>query len=488
MQRIKQQLSMLIVVLGSACLSAVAQGAGDADNFYEIVTGREQLLELLEQLPYASEGAGPVMYTFQYSECAYSQGMYRDYPAASTGLELRRLMVPVSERSAREATALAASRDTADYHAFMTGSRAAPPVRSVAGGVAIHNGILDAVDTFESILAQNQWPARGFIYPQFVWLENGRMFTSAGYERDDYAKAVARAQRGGGVASAWTTASADTSGMDTPANAAAPARQSPGVDIVGLELGMTREELLTAIRKYNPELNLMEHTSEIVVRDSYQKPFKVGAYVAEVQAYWDPRAKGYHGSDSRQLISAVFAGPPSEHRVESILREVRYVDTSTYPGFDQLVQALIDKYGPADLAERRSQITQLVWQLDGQSLTDQHLSRLGGAALNTGNNHSTRYHLFPVIDESLPANVLSISDDGMIIRHGNMQYVEGGRFLAVQIVQQGGGVNFMRAVLQDSMMKIGRARAATAKMARAELARHEQQQQQAAQRRPGPDI
>ncbi|MCB1685754.1 MAG: hypothetical protein R3E82_08695 [Pseudomonadales bacterium] len=264
--------------------------------------------------------------------------------------------------------------------------------------------------------------------------------------------------------------------------------QEAGPDIVGLELGMTQAELVAAIRAHNAELNLMEHTSEIVIRDSYKQPFKVGAYVAEVQAFWDPRAKGYQPSDPRQLISAVFTGPPNEHRVESILREVRYVDTSTYPGFDTLVEALVGKYGPADFSDRSSKTTQMVWQLDGQSLTEQHLRRLGGAALNTNNNHSTRYHLFPVIDETLPANVLSINNDGTTIRHGNMQYVEGGRFLAVQIVQQGAGVNFMRAVLQDSMMKIGKARGATTKMARAALASHEQQEQNAAQRRPGPDI
>lgn len=261
-----------------------------------------------------------------------------------------------------------------------------------------------------------------------------------------------------------------------------------GADIVGLELGMTQAELLAAIRSHNAALNLMEHTSEIVIRDSYKKPFKVAAYVAEVQAFWDPRAKGYKPSDPRQKISAVFTGPPNEHRVESIQREVRYVDTSTYPGFDSLVESLIGKYGPADFSDRRSSTTQMLWLLDGQSLTDQQLGRLTGAALNTSNNHSTRYHLYPVIDETLPPNVLSISDGGTTIRHGNAQYVEGGRFLAVRIVQQGAGVNFMLAVLQDSMMKIGKARGATAKMARAALARHEQQEQDAVQQRPGPDI
>lgn len=494
-----------ILLVTTLSLAPASWGAGDADDFYEIENGRRQLLELLESLPYATEGAGPVMYTFQYSECPYCQGMYRDYPAATTGLELRRLMVPVSERSSRETAALGSSRDISDYHAFMTGSKVAPSVNSIPQGVVIHNNILAAVGTFESILKQNEWPARGLVFPQFVWMEGGKLFTSAGYEHSDYAKAVSRAQRGGGMGPVWAAAAsgqaiAAVQSAEKPqptgqaiaavqsSEKSPPAKKPSGTNIVGLELGMSREQLLAAIRAHSTKLNIMEHASDIVVRDSYSQPFKVDTYVAEIQAFWDQRARGYKQSDPKEKISVVFTGPPGEHQAESIQRDVRYVDSRTYPSYDGLVQALLGKYGPADLIDRKSAITRMVWQLDGKSLSERHLKMLGGSALNTNNNHSTRYHLFPIIDESLPPNVLSISDDGIVIRHGNRQYIEGGRFLAVQITQQGAGVHFMRTVLQDSMMKIGRARGATAQMANAALARHEQEKRDAVQERAGPDI
>ena len=73
-----------------------------------------------------------------------------------------------------------------------------------------------------------------------------------------------------------------------------------------------------------------------------------------------------------------------------------------------------------------------------------HLKMLAGSALTPNNAQSTRYYLFPVIDENLPPDVLSISDDGVMIRYGNRQYVEGSPFLAIQITQQGSGVHFMR--------------------------------------------
>ena len=66
---------------------------------------------------------------------------------------------------------------------------------------------------------------------------------------------------------------------------------SSGIDVVGLQLGMTQEELLSAVRRHNARLALMEHSSDIVVKDSYHRPYQVGSYVAEIQGYWDPRVQ-----------------------------------------------------------------------------------------------------------------------------------------------------------------------------------------------------
>lgn len=190
--------------IGIVCFASTSRAAGDADDFYEMRNGGAKFLAILESLPYASEGSGPVMFTFEYSECPYCQGLYRDYKAGDTGLEFRRVFVPVSARSAAEAAALGKSRDIEDFHAFMTGRKRAPAVfNRDPASVNAYNAILKGTDEIEAILKQNGWPRRGLVFPQFVWVESGRVFTSAGYEKSDFGKAVARALKGGGTAEVW---------------------------------------------------------------------------------------------------------------------------------------------------------------------------------------------------------------------------------------------------------------------------------------------
>lgn len=466
-----------------------AFSAGDRDGFYEIKNDSQKMLSILEALPYVSEGTGPVMFIFEYSECPYSQGRYRDYKVESSGLQFRHVFVPVSDRSAKESAAMGKSRSIQDYHAFMTGRKQAPVFNQDSAAIDAYNSVVDTINEFETILKKNGWPLKGVRFPQFTWVENGKVFTSAGYEKTDFGRAVARAQKGRGTAKEWARLTAGT--INTTAQAKEQTimpRSSSGIEIVGIELGMTRGELLSAIRTHNPRLNLMEHSSDITVQDSYKRPFKVASYVAEIQAFWDQRSKGYQRSDPKESISVVFAGPPNEHRVESIEREITYVDRNTYPNFDSLVQALIQKYGPTDFVENKGQVSRMLWQLDGQKLTELQLRQAGGSALLRNNPMSTRYHLYPVIDESLPANVLSISGDGKSISYGNRRFFEAGRFLAVQITRQGAGVYFLRTVLEDSMMKIGRARGVTRQMANDALARHELQMKAATQQRLGPSL
>lgn len=477
-----------------ACPALMTHAAGDADDFYEIVNGGKRAAAILQSLPYAREGDGPVMYTFQYSECPYSQGMYRDYPVDATGVEFRRVLVPVSERSAREAAALGSSRDPRDYHAFMTGTARAPALTAGTEGARIHNGILAAVTELEGILAQNGWPARGFVYPQFYWLEGGRVFTSAGYERADFGKAVARTLSGAGTPAAW--AALPGSNTDSPATAgqadaaaggegSGAAAGGPDVDIVGIGLGMTQQQAAAAIRAHNPNLQVREVSTDILVRDSFSRPVTVGSYVAEVQAYWDPRVKGYGQADPREFISLVFASPPAEHRVVSIEREIRYVTPDSYPDHDALVAALIGKYGSAAYVKGSLQ----VWQLDGEPLDDERLRGWHTSSnIMQRDGHSTRHHLYPVLDERLPSNVLRVSEGGRVIQHGNRTYVDIGRYLAFHIVRQGPGVNFIRSKLEESMTAIGLGRKATADLANAALAEHERQAEEAAASQPTPRL
>lgn len=65
MNMVMKTLAWVVVV----CTAPMSYAGGDADDFYEMVNGGQRAAAILQSLPYAREGDGPVMYTFQYSEC-----------------------------------------------------------------------------------------------------------------------------------------------------------------------------------------------------------------------------------------------------------------------------------------------------------------------------------------------------------------------------------------------------------------------------------
>ena len=261
---------LILALTSIACFTLSTHAAGDADDFYEMKNGGRKFLEILESLPYVSEGSGPVMFTFEYSECPYCQAMYRDYKAEDAGLEFRRVFVPVSERSAAEAAAMGKSRNIEDFHAFMTGRRRAPAVfNRDSAAVTAYNAILDATDEIEIILKQNGWPRRGLVFPQFAWVENGRVFTSAGYEKANFGKAVARALKGGGTAPAWAQIASGEAPAETVAGGDSPL-SAPTVEAAAPPAGPTQPlDALTALFIYQ-KLAGEPLDFDMIARNSYQ--------------------------------------------------------------------------------------------------------------------------------------------------------------------------------------------------------------------------
>lgn len=461
--------------------STTAYGAADADGFYEIRNGGGRFIEILESLPYVTEGSGPVMFTFEYSECPYCQGMYRDYKAGDTGLTHRRVFVPVSDRSARETAAMGKSRDIQDYHAFMTGRKQAPVFSNDSASVQAYNAVISGTDEIETILKQNEWPLPGFRFPQFVWIENGKVFTSAGYEKSDFGRAVARAQKGGGTADIWTR----TAGGKAPAPAAAPAaasttpRQSSGMDVIGLEIGMTKDEVIAAIKAHDPRVRIDEHPVKIVVYDSNRQQLEVGSYVKAIQV-WIGHGQGIEGfnlyEEPTERIVVYFSPPPAEHRVEFIGREVTY-PVGKGPDFDVAMQSIIQKYGePAEKLDQRSGPAQIgpvtqFWQQSGPSLKGQQFVRFSNKSgimaplsLKTGNFHPVGGQRPPVTEDRT------------------------GLSLGIMVNKQGHLVHMMRFMLSADKQTIEQNQAATWDLGVAALQQHEQKVLGAAQQRGGPKL
>lgn len=214
--KIPNLLCAFVLVLGTVVFPPFSEAVVTSDGYVRIDDGSEELLAILESLPFAVEGEGPVMWMFEFSECSYCQSKYRDFSGVDLGLQFRRLFVPVSERAAREAAALAKSRDPRDYHAYMQGRKRAPAFDRDNEAINAHNAIIQAASQdMPPILIRNGWSARGLVFPAYFWLEDGQLMANGGYLKANFEGAVARAKAG------WNDAS--RAKLAGPASGVAPA-------------------------------------------------------------------------------------------------------------------------------------------------------------------------------------------------------------------------------------------------------------------------
>ena len=314
-----------VLPLATAMLLAAPVRAGD-DAIVQIRQGADALWRALESMPYAADGEGAPVFTFEFSECPHSQALYRDWTGKLDGVQLRHMFYAVSQRSANEMTALARSRQAADYRAFMEGTRTAPladdPRLSAADynrNVADFNAIMKPLDAVvEPTLRANGVMSGNLISPTLIWREGDAVFASGGYDHAHMARVVERV-----LAAAAT-------GAPNAAPAAAPTGPDPaaatggsGPDVVGIRLGMTQAEAVAAIRAYNPRLAMQEHTTEITIQDSNRQPLTVDRYVSEVWADWNKSVRGYRNGEPIEKLVVVFASPPAAHRVQYVERDIR---------------------------------------------------------------------------------------------------------------------------------------------------------------------
>lgn len=105
-------------------------------------------------------------------------------------------------------------------------------------------------------------------------------------------------------------------------------------DIVGLALGMTPEEVRSAIEQHSPALKIQESEGRIPLADG-----SVRTYVARLSAT-SARRRG-------EEIRVEFAWPPRELRAVSIGRYQEF-PIGSRPSGEALREAIVAKYGPPD--------------------------------------------------------------------------------------------------------------------------------------------
>jgi hypothetical protein len=148
----------------------------------EIRNGFKEIKLALADLPYVSQGEGPVLYLFEFSGSAHSQKLYKRYRGSIPGIEVRHVFYAVSQNSANETAALAMSRSVDDYQAFMEKRKRAKDVNSTQQSVDAFNSVMGPInDVILPTLRKNGWRAKSLVSPTYFWEERGKLYADGGY-------------------------------------------------------------------------------------------------------------------------------------------------------------------------------------------------------------------------------------------------------------------------------------------------------------------
>lgn len=447
----------------------------DDEGIKEIHSNADTLKQTLESMPYASEGSGPAIYTFEFSECPYCQLMHKEWSGKTEGIEMRRMFYAVSPRSANEMAALARTRDINDYKAYMEGRKQAPtvddkrlPPAEYNKNVALFNSIITPLDqTVEPILRQNGVISGNLVSPMLIWEEKGKWYASAGYQKPRFANILERLKAGGANEPAPEVTAASRAALVEPESTSS-SSDEPILEIVGLKLGMTMEQALAALRAHNPAFQLSTLSTDVTIADSNRQPLKVTSYDKELRAAWRQGVKGYTpGALFQEQIVAVFAPPPADHRVQYVRRVLRY-QPGQGPAFDGVRASITEKYGKAPYiaGKQGSSVTQFWYDggSDGKRLAEPPFTiAYRRLRVNLGND------LRQPGTEGAPA-------------------ITNSRHLGVLLVPNGHGLYMMGALLSESKETTEERNEATRVMANAALEAHEAKLRGEAAKRQGPAL
>ncbi|MGE0267124.1 MAG: hypothetical protein AB7S78_01530 [Candidatus Omnitrophota bacterium] len=223
----KKIISLIGLVMAGVMITGRLASAAPAASI-PIKNGGDKLKKTLEQLPYAKEGSGPVLYVFEFSDCPYCQQLYKDYNGTIPGVEARYIFYPVNQRSVNETAALALSRNIKDYHAFMKKQKTAPAGDSTDESIDAYNAVQSAVTgSIIPTLQKNGWRSQSLVSPTFIWEENGQLYADGGYKKDYFTTILASVTSKGNTQTAAADKTKPAAAASTTNQTAAPANNAP---------------------------------------------------------------------------------------------------------------------------------------------------------------------------------------------------------------------------------------------------------------------
>lgn len=322
----------------------------------EITEGKEQFMRTLASMPYASSGAGPVLYVLEYSDCSYCQAFEKEWKGKLDGVETRRLFYPVNQRSANETAYLARTRNINDFYAFMNRTKEAPDFKANSASIQAFNSVVEPLkNVLMPIMIKNGWPGRTPKSPQFMWETNGRVYASGGYSKESSQEMLNMVRSG---APAAQSAQAQRAPERPMAQLSETAKEGQGafpiVDVIGIKLGIsTIAETRAALGAVTPALRIMEDSVSLVGQSTTGRswPIPNSDYVNRLSGVSLPA-----NNTGGEVIAVKFSMPPGEGIALDISRTIKFNEGPTFasmqgqaplngPPLDTLRRSLVEKYG-----------------------------------------------------------------------------------------------------------------------------------------------
>lgn len=377
MQKWRRKIKVALVISG--LFSASSLWAALPEGSTEITEGAKVLKEIMAEMPYTSQGEGPVIYSLEFSECPHSQRFYSDWKGKLNGVQMRRLFYAVSQRSANETAALAASRDPEDYQAYMEGRKTAQRFddthqsqQQIDHNFENYQSVMKPlVDVVTPILVKNGAIERNLVSPMLIWERDGRVFASGGYDNSHIESVLAHISVDGSSKDDIKTTKAmnEKSNKDQLQNPSGKGRQ---FDILGLTLSMTPDEIEQKMAPLNATLV-----------DEKRYVFSG----TDIEFLASQKWKFPEGS----VIDVRYARPPEEPVVIGLIRDFRF-SADNLPD-ERLRGSIQEKYGKPDFTRDATAGAVLTWydgsnadQCSGVSPGNAFGSKCPGPLLTVGIN------------------------------------------------------------------------------------------------------
>ena len=133
-----------------------------------------------------------------------------------------------------------------------------------------------------------------------------------------------------------TETSSAVASVQTPSVTETAVSQHSDVDIIGLKLGMTQDQVVAALKKHNKDFDITFSESKVTANERKQD-----AHLPDHLQVIEARMGNIHTRPNETIIVR-FSSPPSNNTVNEIVREVTFSQDTLS---DTVVTALKEKYG-----------------------------------------------------------------------------------------------------------------------------------------------